>query len=899
MDGISEHGLEKLAAAGQRAAGEGGLDDALEALGQAAVDVTGADAVAIRVADAEGMLGVRTVISRSEALAAELAGSSFPVGELPDGETSPDSLPEAVRRAARLIGAGGVLLLPAGAGGRPVGSVELLRARQKFGPGEIAGAQLAAAHVGLVLRAFGAGNGAGPTPITSEATLSLAGDALAAGLGQARSAEEVVGVAARASGAEAALLWAPDEGGALELLAATGSAEAQAAAPSQAGLVPQEWEPVRLEALTDASRRTVATLGLGQPPLGVLQLVFAPGVSPSQRELERLGTFSVRAAHALRAGERARATSIELEHAQELLAVIGEAIAELSLAHTVKTAITRVSELLGADRVAVYLRDGSRLRAASGRDLSSAEQMVAERLLELAFGPLRAQGMLHVPDAQADLRLVPVREAVAEAGIGAALAVPLVAREDLVGLLAAYLPRGRELSANESSLLSALANQLAVAAQNAQLHERTERLATEREEALAAEREAAKRLRALYEISRSFAQSLSLDATLDAVTAAAVELLEADAAVIRMEDGRGDQLVPRSIHVADPRLEGPLRPLLTRDQAVERLPGRRLFRMGKPLVLDERSAKRLGSSYELLVPFLEQGSTAVVVPIATPAELLATLTVVSLDPARRIGEDAVETALFVAGQAALAIDNARLYQQQKDFADTMQRSLLPRGLPELEGLEVGAVYESSARVEVGGDVYDFLTLPDGKLAIVLGDASGHGVAATADMALAKFVFRSLVRLYPDPGELLTQANEVALGELAGGAFVTMVCVTVDPVTGDVRAASAGHPPMRVLSPDGTVTALAPRGLALGIEADQHYAQDDTNLPPGAALCLYTDGLIEVRHDGEQYGVDRLDMALSAGRELAAQKLAEHVVADARRFAGEPGDDHAVVVIRRT
>jgi serine phosphatase RsbU (regulator of sigma subunit) len=899
MDGISEEGLVTLAAAGRRAAGENGLDEALEALGEAAADVTGADAVAIRVADEDGMLGVRRVISRSQALAAELAGSSFSVAEVPDGGASQDSLPESVRRAARLIGAGGVLLLPAGGGGRPLGSIELLRASRRFEPGEIAGAQLVAAQVGLVLRTFGAGNGAGPSSLAPEATLSLAGDALAAGLDQARSAEEVVRVAARASGAEAALLWSPDKDGALELLAGTGSEEAQAAAPSQGGLVPQEREPVRLEALTDGSRRTVATLGLGQPPLGVLQLVFAPGVSPSQRELERLGTFSVRAAQALRAGSRARETSLELEHAQALLAVIGQAIAELSLAHTVKTAITKVTELLGADRVAVYIRDGSRLRAATGRELSSAELTVAERLLELAFGPLRAQGMLHVADAQADVRLVPVREAVAEAGIGAALAVPLVAREELVGLLAVYLPRGRELSPNESSLLSALANQLAVAAQNARLHERTERLASEREEALAAEREAAKRLRALYEISRSFAQSLSLDATLDAVTTAAVELLDADAAVIRMEDERGDQLVPRSTRVADPRLDGPLRPLLTQDQAVERLPGRRLFRMGKPLVLDSRSAKRLGSSYELLVPFLEQGSTAVVVPIATPAELLATLTVVSLDPSRRIGEDAIQTALFVAGQAALAIDNARLYQQQKDFADTMQRSLLPRGLPEVEGLEVGAVYESSARVEVGGDVYDFLTLPDGKLAVVLGDASGHGVAATADMALAKFVFRSLVRLYPDPGELLTQANEVALGELAGGAFVTMVCVTVDPVTGDVCAASAGHQPMRVLYPDGAVTALAPSGLALGIEADQHYEQGNANLPPGAALCLYTDGLVEVRLDGVQYGIERLDAALVSGRELAAQKLAEHVVADARLFAGEPGDDYAVVVIRRT
>jgi GAF domain-containing protein len=898
MDGISEQGLEALAAAGRRAADESGLREALDDLGRALAEVLGADAIAIRVADEDRMLGVRAVISRSEALGAELAGSRFPLAELGGDEAPTERLPEAVSRAGRLIRASGVLVLPAGAGNRPLGSLEAYRGTRRFEPAEIAAARLAAAHLGLVLRAFGAGNGHRTGTIAAGDSLALAGDALAAGLDQARGAEEVVRVAALAAGAEAALLWEIGDDGTLELFATAGPPEPLEAAPSQAGAVPLEREPVRLEALTDGSRRTVATLGLGHPLLGVLQLVFAAGVSPLQGELEKLAAFSVRAAQALRAGERARKTSLELQHAQALLEVVGQAIAELSLAHTLKTAISRVSELLGANRVAVYVRDGFHLRAATGRQLSDAELMVAEQLLELAFGPGRVHGMVHVENAQSDPRLATVREGVSEARIESALAVPLVAREELVGLLAAYVPRGRELTANESSLLTALANQLAVAAQNAQLHERTERLASEREEALAAEREAAKRLRALYEISRSFAQSLSLDATLDAVTSAAVELLEADAAVIRMLDGRGDQLVPRSTNVADPRLEGALSPLLTQDQALEKLPGRRLFRMGKPLVLDSGSAKSLGSSYELLVPFLEQGSTAVVVPISTPAELLATLTVVSLDPAHRIGEDAVETALFVAGQAALAIDNARLYQQQKDFADTMQRSLLPRGLPEVEGLDVGAIYESSAQVDVGGDVYDFLTLPDGKLAVVLGDASGHGVAASADMALAKFVFRSLVRLYPDPGELLTQANEVALGELAHGAFVTMVCLTVDPSGGQVSAASAGHPPIRVLSPDGAVGGLAPGGLALGVEADQEYEQEDTTLAPGAAICLYTDGLIEVRRDGEQYGVDRLDAALAAGSDLPAQELAEHVVADARRFAGEPGDDYAVVVIRR-
>ncbi len=322
--------------------------------------------------------------------------------------------------------------------------------------------------------------------------------------------------------------------------------------------------------------------------------------------------------------------------------------------------------------------------------------------------------------------------------------------------------------------------------------------------------------------------------------------------------------------------------------------------MGKPLVLDSRSARRLGSSYELLVPFLEQGSTAVVVPIATPAELLATLTVVSLDPARRIGQEAVETALFVAGQAALAIDNARLYQQQKDFADTMQRSLLPRGLPEIDGLDVGAVYESSARVEVGGDVYDFLTLPDGKLAVVLGDASGHGIAAIGRHG-AREVRLPLARPAVSGSGRAPHAGERSRDRRAGRRRVR------DDGLRDGRPChrrrlrrERGPSARRASFPPTERSPPSPReGLRSASRADQHYEQDCASLAPGAALCLYTDGLIEVRRDGVQYGVERLDAALAAGRELSAQDLAEHVVADARRVAGEPGDDYALVVIRRT
>jgi sigma-B regulation protein RsbU (phosphoserine phosphatase) len=229
----------------------------------------------------------------------------------------------------------------------------------------------------------------------------------------------------------------------------------------------------------------------------------------------------------------------------------------------------------------------------------------------------------------------------------------------------------------------------------------------------------------------------------------------------------------------------------------------------------------------------------------------------------------------------------------------MQRSLLPQELPEVAGLELGAVYESPARVDVGGDVYDFLPLPDGRLAVVLGDVTGHGIEATADMALAKYVFRSLAREHPEPGDFLAHANEVACQEVAGGKFITMAYLAFDPVRDEVAVARAGHPPPRLVAEDGSVTELSPHGLALGIDPGQRYEELRVPFPAGAAVCLYTDGIVEARREDEQYGEVRLDAVLAAERSLPVDELARRVVADCRAFAGgELADDCAIVVVRR-
>jgi serine phosphatase RsbU (regulator of sigma subunit) len=376
------------------------------------------------------------------------------------------------------------------------------------------------------------------------------------------------------------------------------------------------------------------------------------------------------------------------------------------------------------------------------------------------------------------------------------------------------------------------------------------------------------------------------------------ELLGIDAVGIRMPDERGDALVTQALHVRDERLTPGVRTIMYRPQPLSpRL--RRLFAGGRPLRLDPAIARELGGSYGLLVPFLERGSTTAIVPVSTPAEVLGTMTLISLDPGRPLQDADVELVLSVAGQAALALENARLYQQQKRFSDAMQRSLLPRSYPDIEGFELGDVYESSARLDVGGDVYDFLRLDDGRLAVALGDVTGHGIDAAADMAMAKFVFRSLAREHPEPADFLAAANEVVVGEVGPAKFITMAYLVVDPATGAVACGCAGHPSPRVVGPDGNVTALATGGLALGIDPGQSYDELRAEMPPGGTLVLYTDGVVEARRDGDIYGEERLDALLAQRASLPAARLARAVVDDCRAFAGgDLADDCAVVAIRR-
>ena len=898
--------LENFSRAARGLLEGGSLSAALERVAEAVGDATRSDVVVVRTIASDGQcLLARAVRAESAALAAELEGSRLELDGLDPEEiessraTSDPDLPAAVRDAAARARAEHAVVYSIRLRERVAATLELFRTgAEPFGERERILGRLAAAHVRIAVRLDGSlrpegGSNGHALP------LELIGEALVAGADEAETAEQVVRLATLATKALGAALWRVEADAAPSFLARHGF-NGEAPDHAQGGA-----EDVRA-ALADRQRAlitrrqegrggSVATIPLGEPPVAALQLYFE--AEPDEGELALLMPFAARAALALRRSHQVGLIATALRRSQTVIGVVSQAIAQLSLTHTLETAVERIAELTASGHVAVYLREGRRLTAAASRGLEGPHADLAERLLELALGPFRGRGFLFIEDMRSDARLQGLEEGWEANGIRRALVVPLIVHDEVIGALAVYKTRARPYREGEESLLIALSSQLAVAVENARLHERAKELGEVLETTLDSERRAARQLRGLYEISASFSESLSLDATLDAVAKTMVQLFGLDAAVIRMPGARGEVLEMKAIYVGDQGLRETATRLLAVPQPMDAPLARRLLRSGRPVLL--RPGVATGQdAHRLLEPFLLRGGTAAVLPLATPGEILGTLTLLSLDPARPLTRETVDVAMTVAAQAALAIDNARLYQQQKDFSETMQRSLLPSALPDVGRVEVGHVYQSAARVDVGGDVYDFLRLDDGRLAVVLGDVTGKGIQAAADMAMAKFSFRALARTHPEPADFLASANEVVVDEIETGKFITMLYVLLDADAGTVASASAGHPAARVVTAEGEVGELGGHGLALGIDSDQEYSVAQTALAPGTTVVLYTDGVLEARRDGELYGEERLDDLLRRRAGLPPQELAEAILADCKSFAGgELSDDCAVVCLR--
>ncbi|HEY3021738.1 MAG TPA: SpoIIE family protein phosphatase [Solirubrobacteraceae bacterium] len=402
---------------------------------------------------------------------------------------------------------------------------------------------------------------------------------------------------------------------------------------------------------------------------------------------------------------------------------------------------------------------------------------------------------------------------------------------------------------------------------------------------------AEERQRFLAETSAGLEAALDLPTVVESVCEACVpfladfceiNLVQADGAIARLGNRAADRAgVSRAIErePIDPRGEHPVAVAVRTGQlrSFDALPP-----AGVIGAREREAALRLGVRGGIVAPLRARGRTVGALALGHTGAVPG-------------GED-VELAGEVARRAALAIDNVLLYERERNVAETLQRSLLPQELPQPPGLALAARYLPGGRgIEVGGDWYDAIPLPDGGTALVIGDVVGRGLRAASVMGHLRNVARVYALDGTPPARAAAAMNRL-VETIGQGEMATMLYAVLEPDLTTLRLASAGHPPPLVVHADGHVEYLeGGRSLPFGAMSHIVYDESSSKLEPGATLLLYTDGLIERRGEPLEAGLERLaGIARRAGDEV--EGFCDHVLS-ALADGHEAADDVALLAVR--
>jgi PAS domain S-box-containing protein len=330
-----------------------------------------------------------------------------------------------------------------------------------------------------------------------------------------------------------------------------------------------------------------------------------------------------------------------------------------------------------------------------------------------------------------------------------------------------------------------------------------------------------------------------------------------------------------------------------------------MLRHGRPLWLGDRTAWRALYPDMVELGGLRRAQAAMVVPLRHGGRTLGVVAA-AFGTAREFPSDERGLVLNLVEQAAQAFERAALSDARWDIARTLQQSLLPARLPDVDRLGLAAHYQPAGRHnQAGGDWYDVIPLDESRVAMVVGDVVGHGAAAAAVMGQLRAALAACLLDDHSPARALRLLSRVA-GRIDGALASTAVCLVLDVATGELTWSSAGHPPPLVVDPADRrqpVRFLTEgRGGVLGAGRRGGFSlaltEARTTLAPGAAVVLYPDGLIERRRESAGRGLARLATAALTARDPEPAALVASVLAGA--LAGvAPEDDVAVVVARRS
>lgn len=408
------------------------------------------------------------------------------------------------------------------------------------------------------------------------------------------------------------------------------------------------------------------------------------------------------------------------------------------------------------------------------------------------------------------------------------------------------------------------------------------------------------RLQFLSDIARELAETLDYEETLTRIATAvvprladwsSVDLLEPDEEIRRVAVGhadptRGDIAEKFKQYRPDPKGTHPVLEVL---------------RTGAPSLVAEPAQSRStpAADEEYLTIMRELGHrSSMIVPLMVRGRVLGAITLVFAESGRQHTPEDLTLAEAVARRAALAIDNAVLFQERHRIASALQQSLLPPSLPRIPGIGVVAMYRP-ARDEIGGDFYDIFQYGRKRWGVVVGDVCGKGAEAAALTGLVRYTIRSEAMQEREPGRILAMLNQ-ALYNQTGEEFCTVAYLRLDLGRDVITATTvtAGHPSPILLRRDGSIERLGEPGRLLGVTEEVVLPEEQAALQEGDMVITYTDGLVECRRGKQTFGEDRLLALLKSCRGLDEAEVAKRIEYTVNEFCdGDFRDDLALVVLR--
>lgn len=409
------------------------------------------------------------------------------------------------------------------------------------------------------------------------------------------------------------------------------------------------------------------------------------------------------------------------------------------------------------------------------------------------------------------------------------------------------------------------------------------------------------KLRAVMEIATNLARTLELDHVLPKILESLFNIFpQADRGFVVLKDPETEQLVIKAMRTRgdEESLSARLSTTILKEAMGE----------GKAILsADATGDKRFNQSES--VASLQIRSVMCAPLVGQAGDALGVIQIDTRDGRQHFSQNDLDVLTSVASQAALALENANLHasvlrqrdlDRELEFATQVQLGFLPTERPRLANYNFYDFYEAAYRV--GGDFFDYVLLPDGRVAIGLGDVAGKGVSAALLMARVYSAARYELLTKPTPAAAMTGLNAVISSSGLGHRFVTLVFAVLDPVQHELTIVNAGHLPPLLRDSRSAIRKLAAEesGLPIGVKQDYDYRQTQHHLDPGDTVILFTDGVTEAMNgENDIYGMKRLTAFLKKAP-ADAEPLGEALVEDVERFCqGRPQhDDICLICFRR-